>query len=67
MNQSPNSLRDMIRIENSDLGKIGVVEIDGNHYVTESSIVNFMNNYDIDSGWRYGVCLTPLATIHDGE
>ena len=49
MNQSPNSLRDMIRIENSDLGKIGVVEIDGNHYVTESSIVNFMNDYDIDS------------------
>ena len=49
MNQSPNSLRDMIRTENSDLGKIGVVEVDGNHYVTESSIVNFMNENDIDS------------------
>lgn len=49
MNQSPNSLRDMIRTENSDLGKIGVVEVNGNHYVTESSLVNFMNDNDIDS------------------
>lgn len=49
MNQSPNSLRDVIRIENSDLGKIGVVEVNGNHYVTESSLVNFMNDNDIDS------------------
>lgn len=49
MNQSPNSLRDMIRTENSDLGKIGVVEVNGKHYVTESSLVNFMNDNDIDS------------------
>lgn len=49
MNQSPKSLRNLIRIENSDLGEIGVVEVDGNHYVTESSIVNFMNENDIDS------------------
>lgn len=49
MNQSPNSLRDMIRTENSDLGKIGVVEVNGKRYVTESSLVNFMNDNDIDS------------------
>ena len=49
MNQSPKSLRNLIRIENSDLGEIGVAEVDGNHYVTESSIVNFMNENDIDS------------------
>lgn len=49
MNQSPNSLRDLIKTENSDLGKIGVVEVNGNHYVTESSLVNFMNDNDIDS------------------
>ena len=49
MNHSPNSLRDLIRTENSDLAKIGVVEVDGNHYVTESSIINFMNEYDLDS------------------
>lgn len=49
MNQSPNSLRDLIKVENSDLGKIGVVEVNGNHYVTESSLVNFMNDNDIDS------------------
>lgn len=49
MNQSPNSLRNMIRTENSDLGKIGVVEVNGKHYVTESSLVNFMNDNDIDS------------------
>lgn len=50
MNQSPNSLRDLIKTENSDLGKIGVVEVNGNHYVTESSLVNFMNDNDINSG-----------------
>lgn len=49
MNQSPNSLRDLIKTENSDLGKIGVVEVNGNHYVTESSLVNFMNDNDINS------------------
>lgn len=49
MNHSPNSLRDLIRTENSDLAKIGVVEINGNHYVTESSIINFMNENDLDS------------------
>lgn len=49
MNQSPKSLRNLIKIGNSDLGEIGVVEVDGNHYVTESSIVNFMNENEIDS------------------
>lgn len=49
MNQSPNSLGDIIRIENSDLNDIGVVEIDGNHYVTESSIRAFMQNNGIES------------------
>ena len=49
MNHSPNSLRDFIRTENTDLGEIAVVEVNGNHYVTESSLVNFMNENDIDS------------------
>lgn len=49
MNHSPNSLGDIIRIENSNLNDIGVVEIDGNHYVTESSITAFMQYNGIES------------------
>lgn len=49
MNQSPNSFGDIIRIENSNLEEIGVAEINGNHYVTESSIKSFMEENGIDS------------------
>lgn len=51
MNQSsnPNSLRDLIRVENSNLDEIGVVEVDGNYYVTESSIDSFMEENGISS------------------
>lgn len=49
MNQSPNSFGDIIRIENSNLGEIGVAEINGDHYVTESSIESFMEENNIAS------------------
>ena len=49
MNRSPNSFGDIIRIENSNLEEIGVAEINGNHYVTESSIKSFMEENGIDS------------------
>lgn len=49
MNHSPNSLGDIIRIENSNLNDIGVAEIGGNHYVTESSIAAFMQYNGIES------------------
>lgn len=49
MNQSPNSLRDVIRLENSDLSEVGIVKVDNHYYITESSMINFMNSYDINS------------------
>lgn len=46
-NNSPNSLGDYIRIENADLAAIGIAELEGSHYATESSIVSFMEGNNI--------------------
>lgn len=64
MNHSPNSLGDIIRIENSNLDDIGVIEIDGNHYVTESSIQAFMQYNGIESKSQLMESLTDFNHIN---
>lgn len=48
MNHSPNSLRDMIRINNSDLSSFNIITVSGKNYITESSVCNFAKENDIE-------------------